>query len=93
MGRGEWKSPALRVSSDEQEGKARGRLPQGAADLVRQAVNQGGRLLVDRPVEVSEGFAPVAVVDARADMALCREATFAPVKTLFDLLRPEHQEA
>jgi acyl-CoA reductase-like NAD-dependent aldehyde dehydrogenase len=53
-----------------------------AHDLVRQAVAGGGRLLAENSDfgDAEAGTCrPLVVVDARPDMALCREAPFAPV--------------
>jgi acyl-CoA reductase-like NAD-dependent aldehyde dehydrogenase len=59
-----------------------------AAHLVEQARADGARLLVDGPVQVGEECRPVVVLDARPEMALCREASFAPVLAVlpFDTL-------
>jgi aldehyde dehydrogenase (NAD+) len=54
-----------------------------AERLVRDAVSEGARLLGDAAIHASNGDAaacrPMAVADARPEMALCREASFAPV--------------
>jgi acyl-CoA reductase-like NAD-dependent aldehyde dehydrogenase len=54
-----------------------------ADQLVREALAEGARLLAEPPPAAGNGVAglcPVRVVlDARPDMALCREASFAPV--------------
>jgi acyl-CoA reductase-like NAD-dependent aldehyde dehydrogenase len=51
-----------------------------AEQLVRDALDRGGRLLIEGPVADGTGRCrPVVVADARPDMALCREAAFAPV--------------
>jgi aldehyde dehydrogenase (NAD+) len=54
-----------------------------AKRLAREAVSEGGRVLGAAPAEEDNGdagmFRPVAVADARPEMALCREASFAPV--------------
>jgi acyl-CoA reductase-like NAD-dependent aldehyde dehydrogenase len=51
--------------------------------LVREAVAEGGRLLVESPPTNGDAdgctMTPAVVVDARPEMALCREAAFAPV--------------
>jgi acyl-CoA reductase-like NAD-dependent aldehyde dehydrogenase len=54
-----------------------------AQRLVDEAVAEGGRLLGTKSKE-TEGTVclPKIVVDARPDMALCREATFAPVMAI-----------
>jgi prolyl-tRNA editing enzyme YbaK/EbsC (Cys-tRNA(Pro) deacylase) len=51
-----------------------------AERLVREAVAEGGRLLGAKPQAADgAGCIPMVVADARPEMALCREATFAPV--------------
>jgi acyl-CoA reductase-like NAD-dependent aldehyde dehydrogenase len=51
-----------------------------ARRLVRQAVDEGGRLLdVPAGEEPADACLPRVVLDARPEMALCREATFAPL--------------
>jgi acyl-CoA reductase-like NAD-dependent aldehyde dehydrogenase len=51
-----------------------------AERLVREAVAEGGRLLSAKSKAADgAGCAPMVVADARPEMALCREATFAPV--------------
>jgi aldehyde dehydrogenase (NAD+) len=51
-----------------------------AQRLVDEAVAEGGRLLETKAKETDGTVCvPKIVVDARPDMALCREATFAPV--------------
>jgi acyl-CoA reductase-like NAD-dependent aldehyde dehydrogenase len=60
-----------------------------AADLIAQALQQGARLLAEPPqAEGETGFGPAVVADVRPDMALCREAIFAPVAAVlpFDRL-------
>src|SRR5260370_15056258 len=53
---------------------------QQAERLVREAVAEGGRLLSARPQAADgAGCTPMVVADARPEMALCPEATFAPV--------------
>jgi acyl-CoA reductase-like NAD-dependent aldehyde dehydrogenase len=48
--------------------------------LVQEAVAEGGLLLhANAPATEGVAFVPKVVVDARPEMALCREATFAPV--------------
>jgi acyl-CoA reductase-like NAD-dependent aldehyde dehydrogenase len=50
-----------------------------AQRLVANAVAEGGRLLLE-PAPAHDGScAPAVVIDARPEMALCRESTFAPV--------------
>jgi acyl-CoA reductase-like NAD-dependent aldehyde dehydrogenase len=71
---------------EQQAAKARP-LPQAfssqvehAERLVQEAVAEGGRLLIPEPAAVEGTMcAPMIVADARPDMAMCREATFAPV--------------
>jgi acyl-CoA reductase-like NAD-dependent aldehyde dehydrogenase len=69
-----------------------------AERLVSAAVSEGGRLLVDPPSPVPpQSLFPRVVVDARPEMALCREASFAPIlgvvpfDTLDEALRLEAQ--
>jgi acyl-CoA reductase-like NAD-dependent aldehyde dehydrogenase len=51
-----------------------------AERLVQEAVADGGRLLTPKPPTLDGTMCvPMIVADARPDMALCREATFAPV--------------
>jgi acyl-CoA reductase-like NAD-dependent aldehyde dehydrogenase len=50
-----------------------------ADHLVAEAVAAGGRLLVERAEDANERCRPAVVIDARPEMALCREAAFAPV--------------
>jgi acyl-CoA reductase-like NAD-dependent aldehyde dehydrogenase len=54
-----------------------------AGRLVHEAVGEGarvlGRTLGPEPDGVDGGFTPAVVADARPEMALCREASFAPV--------------
>lgn len=63
--------------------------------LVRGALADGARLLIDAPAREGELCMPRVVLDARPEMALCREASFAPVAavlpfdTLDDALRRE----
>jgi acyl-CoA reductase-like NAD-dependent aldehyde dehydrogenase len=60
-----------------------------AERLVKEAVAEGGRLIATKPASVDEaGCTPMIVADARPNMALCREATFAPVMAIipFDTL-------
>jgi acyl-CoA reductase-like NAD-dependent aldehyde dehydrogenase len=49
--------------------------------LVQAALADGGRLLTPPPpgAHAADLFQPAIVADARPDMALCREASFAPV--------------
>lgn len=53
---------------------------QNARRLLDDALAAGARLLVD-PAQSDSGdlFAPTVVIDARPEMALCREASFAPI--------------
>lgn len=46
--------------------------------LVDDAVARGARLLVERPPS-TDGCVPAVLIDARPEMAVCREAAFAPV--------------
>ncbi len=69
-----------------------------AVRLVRDAVAGGGRLLDGQSSEAADGvMRPQVVVDARPEMALCREASFAPIMavlpfdTLDDALRMDAQ--
>jgi acyl-CoA reductase-like NAD-dependent aldehyde dehydrogenase len=59
-----------------------------AARLVQDAVADGGRLLTNLRMPDGAGCVPKVVVDAKPEMALCREATFAPVMAVlpFDSL-------
>jgi acyl-CoA reductase-like NAD-dependent aldehyde dehydrogenase len=51
-----------------------------AEQLVHEAVADGGRLLTPKPPALDGTMCvPMIVADARPDMALCREATFAPL--------------
>jgi acyl-CoA reductase-like NAD-dependent aldehyde dehydrogenase len=54
-----------------------------ATRLVQEAVSSGARLACERPpgdTAVPAGtFTPTAVLDAKPEMAICREAAFAPV--------------
>ncbi len=50
-----------------------------AERLVREALAEGGRLLLETPAASDDRCVPQAVIDARPDMALCREASFAPI--------------
>src|SRR5262249_3819249 len=50
--------------------------------LVREALAGGGRLLIDAPPDSGDACAPRVVIDARPEMALCREASFAPVAAI-----------
>jgi acyl-CoA reductase-like NAD-dependent aldehyde dehydrogenase len=68
------------------------------ARLVHEAVAGGARLLEGTSGDAAEGtMRPQIVVDARPDMTLCREASFAPVMavlpfdTLEDALRMDAQ--
>jgi acyl-CoA reductase-like NAD-dependent aldehyde dehydrogenase len=62
-----------------------------AERLVREAVEGGGRLLGQAapPPEGPDLFTPAAVVDARPDMAICREASFAPVLAVLPFDTPD----
>lgn len=50
-----------------------------ADDLVRDAVAEGARMLFEAPSSEGTTCTPRIVVDARPEMAVCREASFAPV--------------
>lgn len=66
-----------------------------AERLVREALAQGARLLIDAPAP-GEACVPRVVLDARPEMALCREASFAPIAAVlpFDTLEDAlHMEA
>jgi acyl-CoA reductase-like NAD-dependent aldehyde dehydrogenase len=53
---------------------------QQASRLLADALSRGGRLLTSAPAMESGGsFPPTAVADARPEMALCQEASFAPL--------------
>jgi acyl-CoA reductase-like NAD-dependent aldehyde dehydrogenase len=47
--------------------------------LVREALADGARLLLDTLLANPDECAPAVVIDARPEMALCQEASFAPV--------------
>ena len=67
-----------------------------AEQLVRDAVAEGARQLLDAPAGDGDTYIPRVVVDARPEMALCREASFAPVTALLPFDREEealHMEA
>jgi len=50
-----------------------------ARRLVRDALADGGRLLVGRPDGPDDSFPPTVVLDATPTAAMCREASFAPL--------------
>ncbi len=50
-----------------------------AARLVREALAEGGRLLLEQSTAGDDRCVPQVVIDARPEMALCREASFAPI--------------
>jgi aldehyde dehydrogenase (NAD+) len=54
-----------------------------ASRLVQEALGEGARLLTPSLTPERDGaaglFTPTVILDARPEMALCREATFAPV--------------
>ncbi|HEY7424348.1 MAG TPA: aldehyde dehydrogenase family protein [Gemmataceae bacterium] len=50
-----------------------------AEQLVRDALAGGGRLLIEAPPDEGDACTPRVVIDARPEMALCREASFAPL--------------
>jgi acyl-CoA reductase-like NAD-dependent aldehyde dehydrogenase len=73
-----------------------------AADLVQQALKQGARVLGSQEARLNgelgnhQKSQPVVLADARPDMAICRDATFAPVMAVipFDRLEeaiPAHE--
>jgi aldehyde dehydrogenase (NAD+) len=68
-----------------------------AEQLIREALAAGGRLLVEGPVTDEAGRCrPAVVADARADMSLCREDSFAPVMAVLpfdDLAEAQHLDA
>jgi aldehyde dehydrogenase (NAD+) len=47
--------------------------------LVNDALAEGGKMLIDAPPGEGDACAPRVVLDARPEMALCQEASFAPV--------------
>lgn len=60
-----------------------------AEQLLQDAVSHGGKLLVPQTGSATDGTCrPAVVVDARPEMAICREAAFAPVMAVlpFDTL-------
>jgi aldehyde dehydrogenase (NAD+) len=65
-------APPVRLALEAQRTDAR--------RLVASAIADGASCLVEPSAEEAEGsMRPVVVIDARPDMALCREAPFAPV--------------
>jgi acyl-CoA reductase-like NAD-dependent aldehyde dehydrogenase len=66
---------------------------QQAERLVQAALDQGGRLLSPPRSAVANGqsaaFQPAIIADARPEMALCREASFAPVLAVLPYDTPE----
>jgi acyl-CoA reductase-like NAD-dependent aldehyde dehydrogenase len=64
-----------------------------AERLVREALAEGARLACEPPPTDPAGaaglFLPTAVLDARPDMALCREASFAPLLAVLPFDTPE----
>jgi len=64
-----------------------------ADQLVRQALADGARLLEQPACQAGAGedkrMFPQVVVDARPEMALCREAVFAPVMTVISYVKLE----
>jgi acyl-CoA reductase-like NAD-dependent aldehyde dehydrogenase len=68
-----------------------------AARLVREALAEGGRLLLEPPSVADDHCPPQVVIDARPEMALCREASFAPIAAVLpfdsveEALRMEEQ--
>jgi acyl-CoA reductase-like NAD-dependent aldehyde dehydrogenase len=63
--------------------------------LVREAVASGARLAWQPPtMDAAPGtITPTAVLDARPDMAICRDATFAPVLAVIPFDRTEEAVA
>jgi acyl-CoA reductase-like NAD-dependent aldehyde dehydrogenase len=59
-----------------------------AERLVQEAIEEGGRLLATGGQAKGGGCIPKVVIEARPEMALCQEATFAPVMAVlpFDSL-------
>jgi acyl-CoA reductase-like NAD-dependent aldehyde dehydrogenase len=53
-----------------------------ARRLVREALEDGARLLIDRPDGPDDAFPPTIVLDAKATSSLCREASFAPLSAV-----------
>lgn len=64
---------------------------QQAERLVREALAEGGRLLMDRRASAASAseWPPTVVVDAKPTMALCREASFAPLMAIVPVDGPE----
>jgi acyl-CoA reductase-like NAD-dependent aldehyde dehydrogenase len=63
-----------------------------AERLVSEAVKGGGRLLgqsASTPLKEPDLFTPAAVVDARPEMAICQEASFAPVLAVLPFDTPD----
>jgi aldehyde dehydrogenase (NAD+) len=62
-----------------------------AERLVREALAEGGRLLVEpgEGADTAGACRPAVVVDANPRMALCREAAFAPVMAVLPFDTPE----
>lgn len=51
-----------------------------AQRLVDEAIAAGGKLLVDGPVRLDGDLCrPAVIIDAKAEMSICQEASFAPV--------------
>lgn len=59
----------------------RGQVEQ-ARRLVRSALEDGARLLIDRPDGPDDAFPPTIVIDAKPTSALCHEASFAPLSAV-----------
>jgi acyl-CoA reductase-like NAD-dependent aldehyde dehydrogenase len=60
-----------------------------ARQLIKNARENGARLLIPSDEESTNAMRPVIVVDARPEMALCREASFAPVAAVIPFAEPE----
>jgi acyl-CoA reductase-like NAD-dependent aldehyde dehydrogenase len=67
-----------------------------AERLVKEALSAGGRLLVDGPVNDGGACRPAVIADARSEMSICREDSFAPVMAVIpfdDLADAQRQDA
>jgi acyl-CoA reductase-like NAD-dependent aldehyde dehydrogenase len=60
-----------------------------AERLVDEATAAGARLLDRDPAAHGEGCPPTVVIDARPEMAICREASFAPLLAVLPFDTPE----
>ncbi|HEY8504977.1 MAG TPA: aldehyde dehydrogenase family protein, partial [Gemmataceae bacterium] len=61
-----------------------------AERLVRDALASGARRLVEPPGVADGRFPPTALADARPEMAVCREASFAPLLAVMPFDNLEH---